>query len=177
LLFCVDDFRAGRELPGGVVAYLIAERELRCDQTVRGDKSMETKKKRFAGRAVKKRAGRKRVAAKRPPPTSRQSTRKKRASKSAVVRRKERKVDEARRQLSEAAKELATEELSKTVPPATKKRGADSHVPSRIKRRRSRNSKEQKLEQGLEESMAGSDPVSVTQPQAADPNAKSESED
>jgi hypothetical protein len=40
-----------------------------------------------------------------------------------------------------------------------------------------KNSAEERLEQGLEESMAGSDPVSATQPQAADPNAKSESED
>jgi hypothetical protein len=41
--------------------------------------------------------------------------------------------------------------------------GADSHVPSKTKRKRPSNPKEQKLEQGLEESMAGSDPVSVTQ--------------
>jgi hypothetical protein len=47
---------------------------------------------------------------------------------------------------------------------ALTKRGADSHVPSRIKRKRLSNPKEQKLEQGLEGSMAGSDPVSVTQP-------------
>ena len=134
---------------------------------------MATKKKRLAGRAVKKRAGRKRVAAKRAAPKRRssaarrrprQSTRKKRASKSAAVRRKERKVDEARRELIEAEKELAVEELPKTVHPATKKRGADSHVPSKTKRKRPSNPKEQKLEQGLEESMAGSDPVSVTQP-------------
>ena len=59
---------------------------------------------------------------------------------------------------------FAVEELPKLGHPATKKRGADSHVPSRIKRKRASNPKEQKLEQGLEESMAGSDPVSVTQP-------------
>jgi hypothetical protein len=136
---------------------------------------MATKKKRLAGHGARKRTGRKRVAAKRAPPksrssatrrraTGRQSTRKKRASKSAGVRRKERKVEDARHQLIEAEKELAVEELPKLVHPATKKRGADSHVPSRIKRKRSSNRKEQKLEQGLEESMAGSDPVSVTQP-------------
>ena len=136
---------------------------------------MATKKKRLAGRAVKKRAGRKRVAAKRATPkrrssatrrraTGRQGARKKRVSKSAAVRRKERKVDDARHQLIEAEKELAVEELPKTVHPATKKRGADSHVPSKTKRKRPSNPKEQKLEQGLEESMAGSDPVSVTQP-------------
>jgi hypothetical protein len=96
--------------------------------------------------------------------TGRQSARKKRASKSVTVRRKERKVDEARRHLIEAEKELAVEELPKIVHPATTNGGADSHVPSRIKRKRPSNLKEQKLEQGLEESMAGSDPVSVTQP-------------
>ena len=133
---------------------------------------MATKKKRLAGRAAKKRTGRKRVAAKRAPPksrssatrrraTGRQSTRKKRTSASAGVRREERKAEDARHQSIEAVRELAVEELPK-VHPATKKRGADSHVPSKI--RRKRNPKEQKLEQGLEESMAGSDPVSVTQP-------------
>jgi hypothetical protein len=66
--------------------------------------------------------------------------------------------------LIEAEKELAVEVLPKTVHPATKKRGADSHVPSKTKRKRPSDPKEQKLEQGLEESMAGSDPVSVTQP-------------
>jgi hypothetical protein len=134
---------------------------------------MATKKKRIGGRLVKKQTGRKRHAAKRAPPkrhslaarrraTGRQSARKKRASKSATLRRKERKVDEARRHLIEAEKEIAVEELLKH--PATTKRGADSHVPSRIKRKRPSNPKEQKLEQGLEESMARSDPVSVTQP-------------
>ena len=136
---------------------------------------MATKKKRLAGRAAKKRAGRKRVAAKRATTkrrssatrrraTGRQGARKERVSKSAAVRRKERKVDDARHQLIEAEKELAVEELPKTAHPATKKRGADSHVPSKTKRKRPSNPKEQKLEQGLEESMAGSDPVSVTQP-------------
>ena len=136
---------------------------------------MATKKKRPAGRAVKKRAGRKRVAAKRGTPKrrssatprralGRQGTRKRRGSKSAAVRRKERKVDDARHQLIEAEKELAVEELPKTAHPATKKRGADSHVPSKTKGKQPSNPKEQKLEQGLEESMAGSDPVSVTNP-------------
>jgi hypothetical protein len=136
---------------------------------------MATKKKRLVGRAAKKQTGRKRVTAKRAAPkrrssaarrraTGRQSMRKKGASKSTAVRRKERKVDEARHKLIEAEKELAVEELPKLVHPATKKRGADSHVPSKVKRKRPKNPKEQKLEQGLEESMAGSDPVSVTQP-------------
>ena len=136
---------------------------------------MAIKKKRLAGRAVKKRAGRKRVAAKRAAPkrrssatrrraTALQSTRKKRASKSAAVQRKERKVDKARHPLFEAEREVAVEVLPKAVHPATKKRGADSHAPSKTKRKLPSNPKEQKLEQGLEESMAGSDPVSVTQP-------------
>jgi hypothetical protein len=46
--------------------------------------------------------------------------------------------------------------------PATKKRGADPAVPE--KPRSSTDTANRKLEQGLEESMAGSDPVSVTQP-------------
>jgi hypothetical protein len=50
------------------------------------------------------------------------------------------------------------------VHPAVKKRGADAHVPPRNGQKRPSGSNERKLEQGLEESMAGSDPVSVTQP-------------
>ena len=50
------------------------------------------------------------------------------------------------------------------VHPAAKKRGADSHVPFRTKKRPYKDAKEDKLEQGLQESMAGSDPVSITQP-------------
>jgi hypothetical protein len=50
------------------------------------------------------------------------------------------------------------------VHPAAKKRGADSQVPFRTKKRPYKDAKEHKLEQGLEESMAGSDPVSITQP-------------
>jgi hypothetical protein len=125
---------------------------------------METKKKRSAHRVVKKGARRKRAAAKRAAPkrrslkraTGRQSIRKKRTSKSMSVRRKERKVDKARRQLIKAEKELAIEAFPKTIHPAIKKRGADSHVPPMSKPKRPRNSEEQKLEQGLKESMAGS---------------------
>jgi hypothetical protein len=136
---------------------------------------MVIKKKRRLGRAVKKQTGPKRAGSKRAAQkerssagrrgaTGRQSTRRTRASKRAAVRRKERKVDEAKRRLIEAKKELAAEELPKTIHPAMRKRGADSHVPSGIKRKRPSNPKEHKLEQVLEESMAGSDPVSVTQP-------------
>lgn len=45
--------------------------------------------------------------------------------------------------------------------PATKKRGGDPDVRRNDKRK---DSLERKLEQGLEETMTGSDPVSITQP-------------
>jgi hypothetical protein len=47
---------------------------------------------------------------------------------------------------------------------ATKKRGADPHMPAKPEDRTEKEALEHKLEQGLEDSMAGSDPVSVTQP-------------
>ncbi len=136
---------------------------------------MAIKKKQSADRAAKKRTARKRTPAQKARPrspssatrrraTGRQGTRKKRASKSAAVRRKERRVEHAEQHLIEAEKDLPVEGLPKRVHPATKKRGADPQVPSRIKRKRLSDPKEQKLEQGLEESMAGSDPVSITQP-------------
>jgi hypothetical protein len=50
------------------------------------------------------------------------------------------------------------------VHPATKKRGADPHVPAKQAHELAKNEADRKLEQGLEETMAGSDPVSVTQP-------------
>ncbi len=48
--------------------------------------------------------------------------------------------------------------------PATKKRGGEANVGRSDHAKGLENKKERKLEQGLEESMAGSDPVSVTQP-------------
>ena len=48
--------------------------------------------------------------------------------------------------------------------PATKKRGADPEVPKKPDKQKSKNPAERKLEQGLEESMAGSDPVSIALP-------------
>jgi hypothetical protein len=57
--------------------------------------------------------------------------------------------------------------LRKTKHPATKKRGADPQVPPKSKRDIPSNPLERKLEQGLEESMAGSDPVSIAQPSPA----------
>ena len=48
--------------------------------------------------------------------------------------------------------------------PATKKRGGSPDVKHKEHHEKPNNAMERKLEEGLEESMAGSDPVSVTQP-------------
>ena len=48
--------------------------------------------------------------------------------------------------------------------PATRKRGGDPQVGRSDYAKGLKDKKERKLEQGPEESMAGSDPVSVTQP-------------
>ncbi len=48
--------------------------------------------------------------------------------------------------------------------PATKKRGGDPDVKHKAPHEKPDDAMERKLEQGLEESMAGSDPVSITQP-------------
>jgi hypothetical protein len=48
--------------------------------------------------------------------------------------------------------------------PATEKRGGNPDVKHIPERQKPRDAMERKLEQGLEESMTGSDPVSVTQP-------------
>jgi len=55
--------------------------------------------------------------------------------------------------------------------PATKKRGGDPDVKHRGGET-PRDTVERKLEEGLEETMAGSDPVSVTQPAPPDPDNK-----
>jgi hypothetical protein len=47
--------------------------------------------------------------------------------------------------------------------PSTKKRGADPEVRTSVKSKAD-DVLERKLEQGLEESMAGSDPISIVQP-------------
>jgi hypothetical protein len=49
------------------------------------------------------------------------------------------------------------------IHPSAKKHGADAHVPTKSKQQRPKDLEEQKLVQGLERSMAGSDPVSVSQ--------------
>jgi hypothetical protein len=54
--------------------------------------------------------------------------------------------------------------------PAIKKRGGNPDVKHKPEHQKPKDAMERKLEQGLEESMAGSDPVSVTQP----PKIKSE---
>jgi hypothetical protein len=48
--------------------------------------------------------------------------------------------------------------------PATKRRGGDPDVKSKSPDEKADSALERKLEEGLEESMAGSDPVSITQP-------------
>jgi hypothetical protein len=48
--------------------------------------------------------------------------------------------------------------------PATKKRGADPTVPAKSTSKKPSDKTERALDQGLEESMAGSDPPSITQP-------------
>ncbi len=48
--------------------------------------------------------------------------------------------------------------------PATKKRGGDPDVKPKPREEKSADKMERKLEEGLEESMAGSDPVAITQP-------------
>ena len=48
--------------------------------------------------------------------------------------------------------------------PATKKRGGDPDVKQKPVHEKPNDDLERKLEEGLEESMAGSDPVAITQP-------------
>jgi len=48
--------------------------------------------------------------------------------------------------------------------PATEKRGGNPDVKHKPENQKPKDAMERKLEEGLEESMAGSDPVSVTQP-------------
>jgi len=60
------------------------------------------------------------------------------------------------------------------IHPSAKKRGADAHAPAKSKQQRPKELKEQKIEQGLEESMAGSDPVSVRQPVSSNANVNKE---
>jgi len=55
--------------------------------------------------------------------------------------------------------------------PRSKKSGADPQVPSKPAREQPKDEAERKLEQGLEESMAGSDPVSITQPKPGKPSS------
>ena len=63
-----------------------------------------------------------------------------------------------------AAAKKSHSETRKSHHPATKKRGADPHVPRKRDHALPKDPDERKLEQGLEESMAGSDPVSIVQP-------------
>ena len=54
------------------------------------------------------------------------------------------------------------------VDPAIKKRGGDPDVKRKPDRDKAKDELERKLEQGLEETMAGSDPVSIVQPTGDD---------
>ena len=63
------------------------------------------------------------------------------------------------------------------VHPAVKKRGADPTVPQKPKHKKPMGRSERKLEQGLEESMAGSDPISITQPTPRNQPKKKPKED
>jgi hypothetical protein len=63
------------------------------------------------------------------------------------------------------------------VHPATKKRGADPAVPEKSKHQKPVRTSERKLEQGLEESMAGSDPINITQPKPSNEPDKKRKED
>ena len=58
--------------------------------------------------------------------------------------------------------------------PATKKRGGNPDVKHKPKRQKPKDAMERKLERGLEESMAGSDPASVTQPSTTKHHEKKE---
>ena len=55
---------------------------------------------------------------------------------------------------------------------ATKKRGGDPDVKSKPKSEKPADPLERALEEGLEESMAGSDPVNVTQPPKSEHDRK-----
>jgi hypothetical protein len=61
-------------------------------------------------------------------------------------------------------------EARRKVAPAAKKRGADAEVPRKSGDRGLANEEDRKLEQGLEESMAGSDSPSITQPASDKPS-------
>jgi hypothetical protein len=61
--------------------------------------------------------------------------------------------------------------------PATKKRGGNPDVKHKPEHQKPKDAMERKLEQGLEESMAGSDPVSVTQPSKTKHHEKKEAEE
>jgi hypothetical protein len=58
--------------------------------------------------------------------------------------------------------------------PATEKRGGNPDVKHKPEQQKPKDAMERKLEQGLEESMTGSDPVSVTQPSKTKHHEKKE---
>jgi hypothetical protein len=129
------------------------------------------KKKRPVSRATTRRRSRKGASAKKAASRKRSSVRphsrtgRKRATKKVSKRSTARKVDKTSRGVNATRKKSAPRKLPEAAHPATKKRGADPDVPSKNQGELlPRTPEERKLEQGLEESMAGSDPVSITQP-------------
>jgi hypothetical protein len=58
--------------------------------------------------------------------------------------------------------------------PATEKRGGNPDVKHKPERQKPKDPIERKLEQGLEESMTGSDPVSIAQPPKTKHDEKNE---
>jgi hypothetical protein len=64
---------------------------------------------------------------------------------------------------------------SEMAHPATEKRGGNPDVKFKPEHQKPKDAMERKLEQGLEESMTGSDPVSATQPPKTKHHEKKES--
>lgn len=61
--------------------------------------------------------------------------------------------------------------------PATKKRGGDPDVKHRASHEKPADDMERRLEEGLEESMAGSDPVNIAQPARSKVEKRNEEKD
>jgi hypothetical protein len=66
--------------------------------------------------------------------------------------------------LSLIQEENAMADRATAAHPATKKRGGDPDVKSKAPHEKPDDDLERRLEEGLEETMAGSDPVNITQP-------------
>ena len=71
------------------------------------------------------------------------------------------------------SRDAIEKESDMATAPATKKRGGDPDVKEKPRSEKPDDATERALEQGLEESMAGSDPINITQP----PKSKTEKRD